>query len=285
MATTTQVTVRSPDGRAVAAAEPGAGGRLVSLVIDDHEVIADCERRSDADYFRGSFPLAPWCGMLTDGIVHDGEREHQLPAGSPADGRPYYHGAVHSRAFPVIEEAPDRVMMEVPIGPAQPEGWPWPGRVRQEYRLTDDRLVAALSVHTDGPEFPAGAGFHPWFVGRLGGDPDRPVDVDFRPGSELLRDDTARRQPGPVGDDVLTGVFADVRSAPHISWPGGPQLELHANTAVWVTYAQLPCGVCVEPWSTPDGPMDNRYVHRVTPSSPCVLDFEIRFRTSDHRGG
>lgn len=276
-----RITVRSPDGRATAAVEPAAGGRLVSLEIDGQEVIADCERRSDADYFRGSFPLAPWCGMLTDGVVHDGADRHQLPAGDPADGRPFYHGAVHSRTFPVLEDAADRVVMELPIGPDQPEGWPWPGRIRQEYRLTDRELAAVLSVHTDGPEFPAGAGFHPWFTGRLGGDPDRPAEVDFRPGAELFRDDTARRQPGPVGDDVLTGVFADVTTNPRLSWPGGPTLELRANTEVWVTYAQLPCGVCVEPWSTPDGPMDNRYVHRVTPESPCVLEFVIDFRSGE----
>lgn len=276
MTTPEVVTITSPDGRTTAGVEPGSGGRLVSLRIGGDEVIATCERSYDADYFRGSFPLAPWCGLLTDGIVHFDGQEHPVRGRSSPEGLRQYHGGVHSWPFAVDTVSTDRVEMSVPIGPDQPDQWPWAGTVRQSYQLRDDRLVIALSVHSDGAEFPGAAGYHPWFVTELDG--GRRAEVDFRPGRRLEIDQTGRRRvPAPVGEDTGSGVFDQITQSPQITWVDGPSLTLEANTEVWVTYDRTAGGFCVEPWTAPDGPMDNSYVHRVTPQSPCVLDFSIVF--------
>jgi len=276
--TSALVTITSPDGRASAAVEPDSGGRLVSLVIDGHEVIPTCEQPYDADYFRGSFPLAPWCGLLTDGIVHFDGAEYPVTGQSAPEGPKQYHGAVHSWPFEVVVAATHVVGMKVPIGPDHPDGWPWPGTVRHSYELRDNALVARLSVHTDGPEFPAGVGFHPWFVTSLDG--ERDAVVDFRPGRELVEAGHGRRVPAEPGDDLGSGLFIDVEPWPTISWPDGPRLELSSNAPVWVTYDRTPGGFCIEPWTTPDGRMDTPYTHRVTPDSPAELEFMIKFRPS-----
>lgn len=271
------VTITSPDGRATAAVEPAAGGRLVSLVIDDHEVIPTCEQPYDADYFRGSFPLAPWCGLLTDGIVHFDGAEYRVTGQSAPEGPKQYHGAVHSWPFEVVVAAQHVVGMKVAIGPDQPDGWPWPGTVRQSYELRNDALVARLSVHTDGPEFPAGVGFHPWFVSSLDG--EREAVIDFRPGRELVAAGSGRRVPAEPGTDHGSGLFIEVEQWPTITWPDGPRLVLSSNAPVWVTYDRTPGGFCIEPWTTPDGRMDTPYSHRVRPDSPAELEFAISFRS------
>lgn len=278
------VTITSPDGRTKASVEPGSGGRLVSLVIDGVEVIATCQQPFDADYFRGSFPMAPWCGLLTDGIVHFDGAEHRVTGQSAPEGPKQYHGALHSWPFEVVVAAQHVVGMTVAIGPDQPDGWPWPGTVRQSYELRDGALVARLSAHTGGPEFPAGLGFHPWFVTSLDG--ERDAVVDFRPGRELVSVGGGRREAADPGEreeavrGVGSGVFVEVDGWPTISWPDGPALELQSNAPVWVTYDGTPGGFCVEPWTTPDGRMDTPYTHRVTPDDPAVLEFVIKFRAA-----
>ncbi|MFW6599056.1 hypothetical protein ACQBAU_01100 [Propionibacteriaceae bacterium Y2011] len=265
----------SPDGRLTARVEPGSGGRLVSLVVDGSEVIATCQGRHGADYFRGSFPMAPWCGLLTDGIVDFDGKQYEMTGRTSPSGPKYYHGAVHSWPFEVLAHTPTTIEQQIRIGPDQPDAWPWAGRVRHDYELTDDTLITRLSVHSDGEEFPGAVGLHPWFVSHLGGDPARPADIDFRPGQELVRTADSHREPTPEVGSTANGLFIDLAGPPTISWPGGPTLQLESTAPVWVTYTHPEGGFCVEPWTSPDGPMDNTYVHRVTPDSPCTMEFVI----------
>jgi aldose 1-epimerase len=49
--------------RASALLDAKAGGRLTSLIVEGQEVLAGVPRPPDApDWYRGSFPLAPWAG-------------------------------------------------------------------------------------------------------------------------------------------------------------------------------------------------------------------------------
>jgi aldose 1-epimerase len=70
------VTLRST--RASIVIELLAGGRLLSLVIDGHEVMGSVPEaaltsilgntpNTRRDWYRGSFPLAPWAGSLPGG--------------------------------------------------------------------------------------------------------------------------------------------------------------------------------------------------------------------------
>ncbi len=262
------VTLTSPDGRTTAAVEPSAGGRLVSLVVDGTEVVAAVERRTAADFYRGSFPLAPWCGSLTGtpDIVRD-VRQGAL-AGQ--------HGLVHSWPFQVDAVTAQAVEQSIQIGPDQPDQWPWRGFVTHRYELTDTMLITQLAVHSHGDEFLASAGFHPWFITRLGDDPAREAVVDFRPGRRLEMDENRQRTIPAAPTKLRNGVFDQIAQNPTISWPDGPSLTLTSNTEIWVTYDQGP-GFCVEPWTAPDGPIDGPHLQLVTPESPCVLDFSIIF--------
>ncbi|HIT74673.1 MAG TPA: hypothetical protein IAA98_03725 [Candidatus Avipropionibacterium avicola] len=262
------VTLTSPDGRTTAAVQPSAGGRLVSLVVGGIEVIADVEPRSAADFYRGSFPLAPWCGTLTG--TPDLTRDLRPGALSGQ------HGLVHSWPFQIDTVSPHLVEQSIQIGPDQPDQWPWRGFVTQRYELTDTTLITQLAVHSHGDAFSASAGFHPWFITRLDDDPARTAVVDFRPGRQLTMDENGQRTIAGAPTTPMSGVFDQIAQNPTINWPVGPSLTLTSNTEIWVTYEQGP-GFCVEPWTAPDGPVDGPHLQQVTADSPCVLDFSIIF--------
>lgn len=230
--------------------DPGCGGRAVSWTVGDLELLG-VRGRDPAEY--GMYPMAPWPGRLrgnrvvVDGVVHD------LPV--TYDGWAM-HGTVLAAPWQVVthEQDSDAAVLElvVPLG----AGWPWPGRVRQTWRLGADALVTSLTVESDGPAFPAEVGWHPWFVRRLarGG----PVVVDLS-ATGLLERGPDHLPTGVVLDPAgVVGPYDDAFVVPdgraRLTWPGALRLDVSSEVGWFVLFDQLPEHVCLEPQSgPPDG--------------------------------
>src|SRR5215218_775601 len=134
------VTVTLHHGEVVAVIDPTTGGRLTSLTVRGEEVLATVPRdvlekhlpagaTRDVDWYRGSFPLAPWAGTLDSGAFEFDGRKYTLPK-----GREPVHGLVAERRWDLVGvPTKSSATFAVPIGPDLPGGWPFDGLVRQSF--------------------------------------------------------------------------------------------------------------------------------------------------------
>ena len=219
------------------------GGRIRSLVVDDHELIVT---EGDGPMRWGSYPMVPWAGRIRDGRFRFGGRDVQLPINLPPNA---IHGTAFVRPWTVV--GPDTLAID--LGP----DWPFAGRVHQRFGLRPGGLDVELALEADEP-MPGSIGWHPWFRRVLTGTADRPrppsspVELRFEADRMYVRDADglptgALTPPGPhPWDDCFTGVHA----APRLTWPGVLALEIRSSADHWVVY-EPPEAVCVEPQTSP----------------------------------
>ena len=238
------------------------GGRIGSLCVYGEELLL-----SDGDdpLAWGSYPLAPWAGRLREGRFRFEGREYRMPCDS---GTHAIHGTVFRRGWQIV--ARDTLRIEL-----QPD-WPFDGFALQRFLLRDNGLDVHLELHARSQPYPASAGFHPWFLRRLGR--GAPLALDFRPARRIVLDseglstgvlaspDTA------TGDDCFIGLHAD----PLLRWPGVLRLRLSSNHAHWVVYEHPAHAVCVEPWTAPPDAL-NGTPALVRPDEPLLLEMRLRW--------
>jgi aldose 1-epimerase len=274
------VTVTLQDGEVVAVVDPTTGGRLTSLTVRGEELLATVPRDvldehvsgdpvRDRDWYRGSFPLAPWAGTLDTGSFEFEGRKYALPVGSGT-----VHGLVAQRRWDVVG-VPTRTSatVAVRIGPRFPGGWPFDGSVQQSFRLERSSLQMRLEVHCLDGRMPVIAGFHPWFRRSLGA--DRPVTVGFSPGRRLIHRAGCHVPTADLGPRPWDDLFLDLAAPPSVSWPGGPALTLVSSAPIWVYYERMPEGFCIEPWTGPFNGLDSRWATVASPGDPLVLELAI----------
>jgi aldose 1-epimerase len=270
--------------RATVTIDPTTGGRLVSLVIDGHDVIGAVPTRTVIelvgdrvearhDWYRGSFPLAPWAGALRDGaFMFDGAHYRvELDGAGTAQ-----HGVVAERPWEIDGAADSRaVTLSTSFGPDLPGGWPFDGRAVQSFVLEESALLVRLEVHSSGQRMPAIAGFHPWFRYEL--DDGATASIVFSPTSRLVQRAGRMVATNDLGQRPWDDAFVGLTGPPSISWVGGPNLRLESDAQVWVYYEQLPGAFCIEPWTGPFDSIETEWATVVTPGQPLVLNFAIRF--------
>jgi galactose mutarotase-like enzyme len=274
------VTVTLHHGEVLAVIDPTTGGRLTSLTVRGEELLATVPRdvlethlsgdpARDVDWYRGSFPLAPWAGTLGTGTFEFDGRTYELPHGSGA-----IHGLVADRSWDLVA-APTRTSatLAVRIGPQLPGGWPFDGLVQQSFRLDGSALRMHLEVHCLDGRMPVIAGFHPWFRRSLGA--DRPATVTFSPGRRLIERAGCHVTTTDLGPRPWDDLFLDLAAPPSISWPGGPTLTLVSSAPIWVYYERMPEGFCIEPWTGPFNGLDSSWAAVVSPGNPLVLELAI----------
>jgi aldose 1-epimerase len=235
---------------------PEAGGRLVSVIVDDQELLVTDDRDGPVSW--GSYPMAPWAGRIRHGQFTFDGRSHQLPITMAPHA---IHGVVHDRPWTIVDERTLAIELD--------DRWPFRGQVEQHFALDEDGLAVTMTLEADEP-MPAVIGWHPWFNRMLA--PGRaPAIVRFNPAEMLVRDaegiPTGERVPPSVGpwDDAFTGV-AD---PPVIEWPGQLRVELSSSCAWWVVYDAPRHAVCVEPQSGPPDAV-NLAPEVVTPGTPLT---------------
>lgn len=240
------------NGRVQVTIDPLRGARVVSLVIDGHELLAT----------DGCFPMVPWAGRIRDGrFILDGVT-HQLPLSR--DGN-----AIHGlgRNEPWEQVSPGTYRREI--------GAPWPtnGLATLEYELLPAGVRTTLSWD-DGTEAPCSIGLHPWFRRRLdvGGDVEVHLDADVmvERGADGL----------PTGELIapLGGPYDDcfrLAGSPVLTWPDALAVTLSASTPWWVLYDIPADTVCVEPQTAPPDAFDHPAL-RPRGGWPRSIVFEVQ---------
>jgi aldose 1-epimerase len=104
--------------------------------------------------------LAPWPNRIRDGKYTFGDRHLQLSLTEPIRNNAI-HGLVNWQPWTLAERTSDAVTIECAM-PAQP-GYPWPLRLRAEWRVGADGLRATHSVTNAAHEpCPFGFSVHPY---------------------------------------------------------------------------------------------------------------------------
>lgn len=278
-----RVTVTLDQGEVTAVVDPATGGRLTSLSVRGEELLATVaadvlethlpgDPARNRDWYRGSFPLAPWAGTLHTGTFMFGGRTYAVPSAPGA-----IHGLVAERGWDLVAP-PTRTSatLAVRIGPDFPGGWPFDGLVQQSFRLGPASLEMRLEVHCLDGSMPVIAGFHPWFRRSLGA--DRPATVGFAPGRRLIERAGQHIATTDLGPRPWDDLFLDVAAPPSISWPGGPTVTLESSAPIWVYYERMHEGFCIEPWTGPFDGLDTPWATVVSPGDPLVLELAIVIR-------
>jgi aldose 1-epimerase len=243
------LTASADTGSASLVLVPAVGGRARSLVVNGLELLA---KDVDHGVGWGWYPMAPWPGRLRDNAVVHAETSYPLPESLESWA---IHGTVYEAEWEVESRAQgsdgagtwDSAVLGVDLA----EPWPWPGRVRQTWRLTPESLETVLEVSSNGAEFPAEVGWHPWFRKELAsGGPaelNLPATQMYERGADYLP--TGRLVPRPPGpyDDAFPLPGGEVG----LTWPGALRLTCQTDCACVVVFDQRPAAICVEPQTAP----------------------------------
>jgi aldose 1-epimerase len=248
-------------GNCVAVVDADAGGRVTSLVVDDHELLV----QHGADVFHwGSFPMAPWVGRLRNGRLEFDGRVVQLPVNAQPHA---LHGLVTDRRWTITATDERSVELAVELGGAG-DAWPWPCTVAQSVALGDDRMEFRLSVHA-AESMPADIGWHPWFARELVTSTG-PVaaELDVRGGRVFVNgaDGLPNGELGPTPPRPWDYCFVDLSAPPAVRWPGVLDLTVESDCRHWVFYDMEPAGICAEPWTGPPNSLNGPERTVVTPS-------------------
>ena len=211
------------------------GGRLASLSIEGLDVIVG---DTGNPLTWGSYPMAPWAGRTGHGTFTFRNADYRLEPTLPPHA---VHGTVWLRAWDRVDETT--------IATALGDGWPFEGRVRQRFWLTESSLRIDMMLDAAEP-MPVVLGWHPWFRRELRG---TMASVDLHAGFMLERGGdllpTGRRV--PPSQEPWDDCFGDLARFPAVVWPGELRLTVGSTCPWWVVYTEHPDGVCIEPQTAP----------------------------------
>lgn len=225
--------------RVQATIDPTRGARLVSLVLDGHEILGHAADPSvDPAIADGCFPMVPWAGRVRGGRLEIDGETFQLPQ---VDHGNALHGLGHDEVWEPVGEG----SYELPIGTP----WPTEGVASLTYTLLDNGLRVELAWDDD-TEAPCSMGLHPWFQQQLV--TGQTLEPTLQPTTMVERGEdglpTGRLvepSPGPWDDCFRMG------SAPVLTWPGALEVTLSSSAQWWVVYDQPVGTTCVEPQTAP----------------------------------
>jgi galactose mutarotase-like enzyme len=282
----TRVAIAPEYGGRIAQIEIATDGGWTRLLHDDTATPA-AERNP---LLWGSYLMAPWPNRIEHGVfVFDG-RTYTLPITHETHAM---HGVGFARGWTVDRANESSCELSLALGET---AWPFGGRIVQRIAVSDDAVRQAVEVHTDEARFPAGAGWHPWFLRQAGGSDDVRVSIDASEVYELdgmiptgeLRavnaDEDWRRGPF-VGDRRLDTCYRDVRGPMRLTWDRFQLTLTSSENATHGVVYTAPHGVCVEPqtcainaFNLDERGLPGTGTAIVEPDSPLVVTTEWRWR-------
>ena len=217
---------------------PEAGGRIVSLRVDDLELLVTPDV-DDHDY--GCFPMAPWAGRVRHGSFDFEGQRFQLPLNHPPHA---IHGTVRDHPWKEDGEG----VISAPLGPP----WPFGGLVVQRFGLAPNALHLTMEVHASDEAMPVSCGWHPWWNRHAGR--GEPLRVELDAGAMYARDDDGipTGELVPLGPRPWDDCFTRIGDRPAVlRWPGALTVALETSCRCVVVFDEPAHAICVEPQTDP----------------------------------
>lgn len=236
------------------------GGRLSSLVVRGHELLVSVGTGLLDPTGWGCYPMAPWAGRIRKGRFRWAGETIELPVNMPPHA---IHGTAHLQAWK--HEGPGELSCD--LG----EDWPWPGSVHQLVELSPDSLTLTMRIESDQRPMPVSAGWHPWFLRRVGGvavEIELPAERMWRRAGDGIPDGTLVEPTDGPWDDCFTALIGPTV----LRWPGVLSLAVDSDCEHVVVFDEQSHAVCVEPQSAPPNAHNSGIdLRNVTPGDPLML--------------
>lgn len=247
-------------------------GRITSWIFAGNELMTSVG--SDPVEF-GCYPMAPWCGRITDNRMPTAESYVEFPE---TYGPWALHGLVYRNPAHVISHDEKSVVFAHDIG----DPWPVASHLTSAWRIDGNRVVSTLTLRTQAGSFPAVIGLHPWFRRNINGTSamwSTECTQQLERGTDHLPTGnvTTLLRDGRSFDDAFFGARAS-----EIRWPGLLALHIHNSHDWFVVYDGNPHAVCIEPQTGPPDFARLTYIaplNEVTPDAPLVMTTQWTLNT------
>lgn len=191
-----------------------------------------------------SYTLSPYSNRIRDGGFEFRGRKHQLRPNWP-DGQTI-HGDVHGESWRVTQPDSSMLRCEIDSGEISKLNFPFPYRLRCQYKLEGEKFLTTLELTNTGSEImPAGFGIHPYFQRRIPGSTSD-CTLEFQASgwyqASNPKDPIPDAAAGPIPSDknfsrarAINDQFIDVvyngfTGSATLAWPGsGYQMRLEAD--------------------------------------------------------
>ena len=240
------------------------GGRAVSWVVDGLEILGT---RSSEPVAYGMYPMAPWAGRVRGNVLAFGGADHPL---APTHEEWALHGTVLSAQCRLVSrETSDEGESATIVCDLGPD-WPWIGRLVARWEVRSSVVTTSLTIETDGAEFPAVIGWHPWFKRRIG--PGEPAHWSLPDPLIAERLEAFRLSGALVAVDLGSRGFDDTffveSRAAAIEWPGRLRIDITSSHPWFVVFDELADFICIEPQSGPPNGINDSPLAPVTVVGP-----------------
>jgi aldose 1-epimerase len=255
---------------------PQDGGRITSLQAFGLEVLRQWNPQRKAFQY-GCFPMVPWVGRLGNATLNAHGQRYALPANKPPHA---LHGMACYSSWEIIEQSANQLTLCMPL--VSP--WPWPGKVLQRLSLSDDSLTLRLEIHAQVDEFPASAGWHPWFAKQIRPDAQEgELQLFFAPDwqEEQGEDELPtgnKIAPGPGPWDDCFGFSSGLGVG--LQWPGLLSMRMISAAQSLVVFDKQPDATCVNPLTQPPNAI-NATPQWVRPGDPLVIETQWSFKAGN----
>lgn len=243
------------------------GARISSLKHLGVELLRQWNQDRKAFQY-GSFPMIPWVGRLKGGDILYKNNKYHLYVNKSGNAM---HGMAHFSDWMVVSYTNNSLILKNIVG----EPWPFQTEVIQYISLNNNILTMKLQINALNCDFPADAGWHPWFLK----DPDNV-------GSEQLDIKFQADDMEEIGiDEVPTGKKLNIKEGPYddcfnfyngkasaqLIYPNKRKITLTSNGKALIIFNKQPDAACVNPMTgVPNGINTNPNI--VQKDKPLVLE-------------
>jgi aldose 1-epimerase len=235
-----RLTISPEFGASPYALEHRIDGAWVPIMRPSHAGALEAGRSTNFS----SYTLAPYSNRIRNHVFEFRGRQHRLRPNWP-DGQTI-HGDVHGEAWQVSQPDSSTLNCEIDSGQISNLNFPFPYRVRCQYKLEGEKFITTLELtNTGGEVMPTGFGIHPYFQRRIPGsssdctlefdasgwyqasDPKDPIP-DSAAGP--IPTDKNFSQARAINNQFIDGVYNGFAGSATLAWPGsGYQMKLEAD--------------------------------------------------------
>lgn len=210
------------------------------------------------------YVLAPWSNRIARGTFRFRGSTYTVTPDWP-DGTAI-HGDLKSLPWTILDRSPVSARFTINLAHARTRRWPWAFEAHVRYELGTNGLLTRLTIRNlDNSPFPAGLGFHPFWMRRVGNSADALITMRTRgryparnmlPTGPPVMDEISQRfmRPADLGNLLLDDVFGGFDGSAAIEWPGASvrvAFDCSPNARHAVLYAPPDSGsdgfFCLEP--------------------------------------